>query len=186
LCNNVANLAYSWAFDKTAQAIDRCYRLNSEKDLNCYPILCEGTIGRRMEAMTDEKSDASELVLNGHLLGETPEEVNLAYLLRSAALEFKNGAQTVDEESLELEWPALKEELRAAFARWEAKPVEQEKAESAEDSSPAPLPKLAPVKISSPKAGDRIIPFPSPPSPVLQPWREHLESRRNIIQLAHC
>src|ERR1043165_8074714 len=110
--NNVVQVAYSWAFDKVAQAIDRVYRLNSEKDVNYWPIITEGTIERRMESMQDDKSDASELVLDGHLLGETPDEVNMAELMREAYKEFDPATGTIDEHSLEPDWEALREQLR--------------------------------------------------------------------------
>jgi hypothetical protein len=39
---------------------------------------------RRLESLVQEKSDAAELVLDGRLIGEPTEEVNLAELLTVA------------------------------------------------------------------------------------------------------
>ena len=118
LCNNVALLAYSWAFDKLSQCIDRCHRLNSVKALNYHAILCDGSVDRKLEENLHEKADTSDLVLDGHLLGENPQEVNLADILRIAAAEFKPDSKTVDEAVIEAEWPALRQRLRQAAEAW--------------------------------------------------------------------
>ena len=117
LCNNVILLCYSWAYDKFAQAIDRIHRLNSSKDVTVYVIICEGSIDRKLEAMIQEKGDAAELVLDGHLLGEDAMEVNLAELLQIAEKEFATMAAggTIDERELEKEWPALRAQLAEAM-----------------------------------------------------------------------
>jgi len=49
LCSNVILLAYSWAFDKFVQAINRIHRLNSVKDVDVYPIICDGSIDRKLD-----------------------------------------------------------------------------------------------------------------------------------------
>jgi hypothetical protein len=56
-------------------------------------------------------------VLDGHLFGETPEEVNLAELLRNAQREFKE-VKTMDEDDLEQDWPRLRAALGEAFLEW--------------------------------------------------------------------
>ncbi|MEY2410219.1 MAG: hypothetical protein QOF48_2889 [Verrucomicrobiota bacterium] len=118
LCNNVALLAYSWAYDKLSQAIDRCHRLNSVKALNYHAIVCDGSVDRKLEQNLQEKGDASDLVLDGHLLGENPEELNMADLLAVAAREFNAESKTVDESVLEAEWPFLRERLKHAADQW--------------------------------------------------------------------
>jgi len=82
LCNNVILTAYSWAFDKFEQGINRAHRLNSPWPVNVWSVVCDGSIDRKLEAGIHEKKDAAELVLDGHLLGESPAEVNLHELLR--------------------------------------------------------------------------------------------------------
>jgi hypothetical protein len=76
--------------------------------------------------MIQEKGDAAELVLDGHLIGEQSTEVNLAELLDIARKEFENGSHpvTVDEKKLEKEWPPLRSELSAAAAAWRLKGLE--------------------------------------------------------------
>jgi len=88
-CNNVILFAYSWAYDKFKQFLDRVHRLNSEKPINVYVVFCEGTIDQRLESLTDEKGNAADLVLDGALMGERAEEVNFAELLRVAQREFQ-------------------------------------------------------------------------------------------------
>ena len=118
-CNNVLLLCYSWAWDKFEQAINRVHRLNSLWDVNIYCIICDGSIDRKLDALRQEKGDAAELVLDGHLLGEHPVEVNLAELLSSAQKEFSSGTiKTLDERALVTEWPALRTSLAAAARQW--------------------------------------------------------------------
>jgi hypothetical protein len=81
LCNNVILTAYSWAFDKFEQFINRAHRLNSPWPVNVWSVICDGSIDRRLETGIHEKKDATEIVLDSRLLGETPAEVNLHELL---------------------------------------------------------------------------------------------------------
>jgi len=121
-CNNVILLCYSWAYDKFEQAINRAHRLNSLWDVNVYPIICDGSIDRKLEALIQEKGDAAELVLDGTLQAEQTTEVNLAELLNIAQKEFNSGshAVTVDEATLEKAWPQLRLKLGRAFQNWKA------------------------------------------------------------------
>jgi len=143
LCNNVILLCYSWAYDKFEQAINRVHRINSRWNVTVYPIICDRSIDRKLEAMIQEKGDASELVLDGHLIGEQTTEVNLAELLDIARKEFNSpspvGAgeggrrpdeghggklEFVDERVLEKEWPALRAELSVTARAWRLKGLE--------------------------------------------------------------
>jgi SNF2 family DNA or RNA helicase len=121
-CNNVILMCYSWAYDKFEQAINRVHRLNSLWDVNVYPVICEGSIDRKLEALIQEKGEAAELVLDGKLALEQTSEVNMAELLHVARMEFaENGKgrfQVVDEAELEKEWPALQRSLSVAAKRW--------------------------------------------------------------------
>ena len=125
MCNNVILMCYSWAYDKFEQAINRAHRINSLWNVNVYPIICDRSIDRKLEAMIQEKGDASELVLDGRLIGEQSSEVNLAELLEIAKKEFKDGnVMTVDETELEKEWPGLRSELSVAARAWRHKGLE--------------------------------------------------------------
>ena len=115
-CNNAVLLAFDWAYNLYEQAINRVHRLNSYRPVNIYPIIAEGTIDRRLESLTGEKGDAAELVLDGQLLGEQIEEVNLAELLKFALAEFAN-VNTVPEHRLEEEWDALRDRLENAYIK---------------------------------------------------------------------
>ncbi|PWU21775.1 MAG: hypothetical protein C5B50_01055 [Verrucomicrobia bacterium] len=123
LCRNVILLAYSWAFDKFVQAINRIWRLNSPCDVNVYALICDGSIDRKLEGNIQEKGDAAELVLDGQLIAADPAEVNLAELLKIAQEDFKaSKGEHMDETLLELEWPALRSQLAGAMAAW-SKPL---------------------------------------------------------------
>jgi hypothetical protein len=116
--NNVILMAYSWAYDRFKQALDRVHRMNSVKPVNVYVVLCTGSIDRRLEPLVQEKSDAAELVLDGRLIGERTEEVNLAELLKVARREFNEKDATLDEGLLQTQWPKLRQRLDSAMGRW--------------------------------------------------------------------
>lgn len=117
LCNNAILSSFSWAYDKFEQFINRIHRLNSPWPVNIWSVICEGSIDRRLEASLHEKGDASGLVLDGHLLGENPAEVNLAELLQIAHQEF-DSVKTMDELQLLKTWPSLRASLSKAFSKW--------------------------------------------------------------------
>jgi hypothetical protein len=123
LCNNVILLCYSWAYDKFEQGINRVHRLNSPWPVNVYPIICDRSIDRKLEAMIQEKGEAAELVLDGRLQAEQSTEVNLAALLEIARKEFDAGGklETVDENDLQNEWPPLRAQLSVAASEWRVK-----------------------------------------------------------------
>jgi hypothetical protein len=118
LTNNVILLAYSWAYDKFKQALDRVHRLNSVQPVNVYVVLCTGSIDRRLESLVQEKSAAAELVLDGRLIGERTEEINLAELLKVARREFNEKDATLDEGLLQAQWPQLRQRLDIAMRHW--------------------------------------------------------------------
>jgi len=84
--------------------------------VNVWAIVTDGTIERKLEAMTDEKGDSSDLVIDGKLMGQQAEEINLAELLKEAFAEFsRKDVTTYDEEILEREWPELKQQLKEGW-----------------------------------------------------------------------
>jgi hypothetical protein len=123
LANNVILMAYSWAYDRFKQSLDRVHRMNSVKPVNVYVVLCTGSIDRRLESLVQEKSDAAELVLDGRLIGERTEEVNLAELLKVARREFNKKDATLDEGLLQAQWPRLRQRLACAWRHWIDLPV---------------------------------------------------------------
>jgi hypothetical protein len=118
-CSYVIQYAYPWALDKVLQSEDRAHRLNSVEPLQVYRLITERSVDRKMESQIDEKADAAELVLDGHLLGETSTEVNLAELLEIAAKEFENNQNTIEETILEADWPGLRDRLRDSAVAWD-------------------------------------------------------------------
>jgi hypothetical protein len=132
LCNNVILTAYSWAFDKFEQFINRAHRLNSPWPVNVWSVICDGSIDRKLEAGIHEKKDAAELVLDGNLLGETPKEVNLHELLSIAKNEFEQ-VKTIDEEDLEQDWLRLRAALSKVFVKWKVEMQEPTKQKPAEN-----------------------------------------------------
>jgi hypothetical protein len=119
LVSNAILISYSWAMDKFRQAIDRIYRLNSVKDVTVWSVLCDQTIDAKLESNIRDKADASDLVLDGKLLGETPKEENFFELLEYARLNFDAKANTVDDAALQAGWPALRMRLARAQREWD-------------------------------------------------------------------
>ena len=115
-CRYVILLAYSWAADKVKQSLDRIYRINSTRDVHVYVILCENSVDLRLAELDNEKADSSELVLDGELVLEPCQELNLLDLLEGVSRDYDPEAATVDEASLEARWPALREALRSPTA----------------------------------------------------------------------
>jgi superfamily II DNA or RNA helicase len=114
LASNVILLAYDWALDVMLQCIERVHRMTSKRDVNIWAIICSGTIERKLEANILEKADAAELVIDGKLMPEAFEELNLRDLLKIAESEFRS-ATVYPEEDLEKEWPALRVKLYEAW-----------------------------------------------------------------------
>jgi hypothetical protein len=65
------------------------------------------------------RDDTSDLVLDGRLMGEAREELDIQELLKHAVATLDGGG-TVPEASLVARWPALREDLRAAQRAWDA------------------------------------------------------------------
>ncbi len=114
-CNNVVLCAYSWAWDKYEQFINRVHRINSPGPVNVWCVICEGTVDRRL----DELRRIVRGLEQHQGFRRTESEVNLADLVHEAAAEFAASAgTTIDERTLEQEWPALSQRLRVGAARW--------------------------------------------------------------------
>jgi hypothetical protein len=116
--NNIILTSYTWAADKIIQAINRAHRLTSRKDVNLYVIICDQSADRVLEDNITEKTNSSELAIDGRLLGETTEERGIAELLRDAMSDFQSKQDCPNEETLAQNWPALREELQAAARGW--------------------------------------------------------------------
>ena len=143
LANNVILLAYSWAFDKFIQFINRVHRMTSAKPVNVYVVICDGTIDRKLESLIQEKGDSAELVLDGRLIGERSEEVNLAELLKVAQREFNASNDTLDEALVHAQWPALRQRLQTAMAAWDQHAPVIPVAATVTATAPAPVRRLS-------------------------------------------
>jgi hypothetical protein len=201
LANNVILIAYSWAYDKFIQAINRVHRLNSPKPVNVYVVICNGTIDRKLESLVGDKGDAAELVLDGRLIGERNEEVNLAELLRIAQAEFNSENKTIDEALLQAGWPELRGQLACAMRAWDALPAVPTARQDL--NSPFSQPEISTPKLNTQTMRRNLIlniPIPTAPShqppvarinpatpapvqtPAPQPsWRERMRQRADRL-----
>lgn len=112
--NNIILTSYTWAADKIIQAINRAHRLTSRKDVNLYVIICDQSADRVLEDNINEKTNSSELAIDGRLLGESSEEKSVGELLREAMADFRSEQDCPNEENLALTWPILRAELEEA------------------------------------------------------------------------
>lgn len=119
-CNNAIRAAFSWAYDKGEQCVNRVHRMTSTKPVNIYSVLAQGSIDLKLESTGQEKASASEIALDGKLMTEPVEEINFWEVLESARDAFRDArfTETMDETVLENEWPALKRRLRHAALNW--------------------------------------------------------------------
>jgi hypothetical protein len=116
--NNVILTSYTWAADKIIQAINRVHRLTSWRDINIYVIICDQSADRVLEDNIAEKTNSSELAIDGRLLGEATEERSVSELLREAMRDFRSTQDCPNEETLAATWPTLREQLQAAARGW--------------------------------------------------------------------
>lgn len=117
-CPNLIRMSLDWAFDINDQCGDRVHRLTSKFAVRIWDLITENTVDEKLHGLYMEKGDSSNLALDGRLFADTTEEVNLAQLLRDAVSSFDPTAETVDEQTLEDEWPKLSAKLRAAETRY--------------------------------------------------------------------
>jgi hypothetical protein len=170
--NNIILTSYTWAADKIIQSINRAHRLTSRRDVNLYVIICDQSADRVLEDNINEKTNSSELAIDGRLLGEATEERSISELLRDAMRDFRSKQDCPNEESLAKTWPALREQLQEAAKRFRP---------GRSHSGAAPTAGAAPIDLSTFK-------FPTPatqnsqksplillPNPV-----QHLPSWRRI------
>jgi SNF2-related domain len=107
----------SWALDENEQFIHRVWRLNSREDVTIYTFTTRNTIDELMDADFGAKLDSAQLGLDGQLIEQVVEEVDLAKLLEKAVRNFDPLAPTIDERDMEREWEdSLKHRLTAAEA----------------------------------------------------------------------
>jgi SNF2-related domain len=107
----------SWALDENEQFIHRVWRLNSREDVTIYTFTTRNTIDELMDADFGAKLDSAQLGLDGQLIEQVVEEVDLAKLLEKAVRNFDPTAPTIDERDMEREWEeCLRHRLTAAEA----------------------------------------------------------------------
>lgn len=116
--------SYTWEADKMVQAINRVHRMTSKLDVHIHAIICSRSADRVLEENIGQKTDASELAIDGALLDEMEEERSIEALLASAAKDFTEitKEENPDERRLEKTWPEIRMQLRAAMAK-RGKPV---------------------------------------------------------------
>jgi hypothetical protein len=115
-CNNLILLNYSWELKKLPQVIGRARRINSEKDLNVWSLVSQGTVENRMaQLILDEKNVAAELVLDG--IWPTAELAmhSAAGWLDLAKRDYRLNLLTHNEQAIGERWHLLKERLQAAL-----------------------------------------------------------------------
>jgi hypothetical protein len=113
-CSHLIMPSITWAYDTNAQAIERVHRLTSQKPVNIYTFVTKNTIDEKLQNIFTEKSNSSDLALDGRIGKHQTHEINLAELLSSAIDSFDPEAETINESTLESTWPTVAARLYAA------------------------------------------------------------------------
>lgn len=113
-CAHLILPSITWAYDTNAQAIERVHRLTSTRPVNIYTFITKNTIDEKLQAIFTEKSNSSDLALDGRIGHKKTHDVDLAELLSSAIDSFDADAETICESNLERTWPTLAARLYQA------------------------------------------------------------------------
>jgi hypothetical protein len=105
-CSHLILPALSYAFDENEQFIHRIWRLTSPGPVTIYPIVMRGSIDEKLHEIFTEKSDASNLAIDGKLFTEPPQDVDMESILAETIQAFSASVDTVDEQTLILQWEA--------------------------------------------------------------------------------
>jgi hypothetical protein len=105
-CSHLILPALSYAFDENEQFIHRIWRLTSPGPVTIYPIVMRGSIDEKLHEIFTEKSDASNLAIDGKLFTEPPQDVDMESILAETIQAFSANVDTVDEQTLILQWEA--------------------------------------------------------------------------------
>jgi len=134
----------SWALDENEQFIHRVWRLNSKADVNIFTFTTNNTIDTLMNADFADKLDSAQLGLDGCLIEQQVEAVDMQQLLEKAMRSFDPRAETMDEADMEREWEStLRWELHRAEQSYRGLRRARQAAQAApEDDGPSPLARL--------------------------------------------
>lgn len=113
-CAHLILPGLSYAYDENEQFIHRIWRLTSPGPVTIYPIVMRGSIDEKLHEIFVEKSDASNLAIDGRLFTEPEQDVDLEQILAETIRAFTGNIETVDEQTLILQWETSSRQLRTA------------------------------------------------------------------------
>jgi hypothetical protein len=105
-CHNLILPGLDWALDLNRQAIDRVHRLTSRKDVSIYILITKGTSDERLADLWQVKGNSADLALDGRLIQENREKVDLVRFMREAVADFDPTAATLCEDEITRRWEA--------------------------------------------------------------------------------
>jgi SNF2 family DNA or RNA helicase len=115
-CNNVIRLAFDWSLDVHKQSPMRCLRLDSEKDLNDYLLICARSIDERILELLDEKEESAAMAIDDESELLDNDQVNLLELMRAVEKDYIAQVATADEAVLESAWAVLREKIKLVLS----------------------------------------------------------------------
>jgi SNF2 family DNA or RNA helicase len=110
--NHLILPSLSYALDENEQFIHRVWRLTSQKPVTIYPMRIVGTVDDKMLDMFEQKRDAANLALDGRLIQNEVDELDLAQLLAEVVNDYRTSDSTVSEKDMAKRWPDLVMKLR--------------------------------------------------------------------------
>lgn len=113
-CAHLILPGLSYANDENEQFIHRIWRLTSPGPVTVYSIVMGGSIDEKLHEIFVGKSDASNLAIDGRLLTEPEQDVDLEQILAETIRAFTGNIETVDEQTLILQWETSARQLRTA------------------------------------------------------------------------
>src|SRR5205085_10439888 len=104
------------------QFIHRVWRISSTADVFIYQFILQNSIDALLLTDFGDKLDSAQLGLDGCLIEQHVQEVDLAQLLAKAVRNFDPAATTISERDIEREWhPTLRDRLADSEARFRAR-----------------------------------------------------------------
>lgn len=166
-CSHLILPGLSYAYDENEQFIHRIWRLNSPGPVTIHPIVMRGSIDEKLHEIFVEKADASNLAIDGRLFTEPEQDIDLERMLAETIQAFSHTEDTVDEQSLILQWESSSSrQLRHAALQFsEHKKVDagvtEEEIRAALAAAQIPSPTQLTVDICRKKFKEGITKFPT-------------------------
>ncbi len=131
-CSNMIIASLEWSYGVFDQAVGRCYRINSPKDVNCYVYLHEKSLEDMMFDKLCTKQDAATIALVGEkvdneVITMDEKSVQVKHIMEWQQLKGTINLNETTEEELLKSWKPLLDKLMTITAGEEAGITKEDK-----------------------------------------------------------